>query len=446
MEKFANLEYAQILQRKLGTEYAVIKNDENMFPDFDLVPLAPKITKPVYMLNALLMGLEGTTITSKPLSLHALEHMIRVMSGKFSNDEWRGLDATIDIPHIIGYGVKSHVEFLVKRYANFLDEHYTTKAFLDTVAFTYLSGNKKRREELNSHLDQFGVSEISGYCARYMKEAGEKKNRTQLSRLLEEKYKEKLSIKGFYKMAMAGLDIFFSSYYEILYRAGSKDKEYKLYTRGNIVEPMPALEILLPLVKGWLGDEAGNLSERLTETLPAKKSNIAGNINPKTLSEKLNNLSVKFGANQLKTAIVTSSGKFETNIFLSELMKRLVELTGEMNLSDQKKEFIINKYTKINNCYNAVVTRDDSSEYRVKPHRDLFSIAMKKMNVTKEMFDSVMGIEDTEHGTIAIRAAGAGLCIAMPFAEKSGHEYTAASWVADGGIPDLLISKNLFLQ
>jgi beta-phosphoglucomutase-like phosphatase (HAD superfamily) len=81
---------------------------------------------------------------------------------------------------------------------------------------------------------------------------------------------------------------------------------------------------------------------------------------------------------------------------------------------------------------------------RLKPHRDLYSIALHKLNISKTGFDNVIGFEDSESGTIAIRAAGISKCIALPFSETSGHNFEAATHICNGGLPEVLFEHNLF--
>lgn len=63
--------------------------------------------------------------------------------------------------------------------------------------------------------------------------------------------------------------------------------------------------------------------------------------------------------------------------------------------------------------YDAFITATDSNEIRLKPHRDLYSIALNQMGIASKDFNKVLGLEDSESGTFAIRAAGVGLCCAV---------------------------------
>jgi beta-phosphoglucomutase-like phosphatase (HAD superfamily) len=93
-----------------------------------------------------------------------------------------------------------------------------------------------------------------------------------------------------------------------------------------------------------------------------------------------------------------------------------------------------------------MITASDSSEIRLKPHRDLYSIALHRIGLGPEEFDQVIGFEDSESGTIAIRAAGVGCCVAVPFAETAGHDLSAASHIAKGGVPEAMLLEQLFLR
>jgi beta-phosphoglucomutase-like phosphatase (HAD superfamily) len=95
--------------------------------------------------------------------------------------------------------------------------------------------------------------------------------------------------------------------------------------------------------------------------------------------------------------------------------------------------------------YDAFVTASDSSEIRLKPHRDLYSIALHTLGVPPERFHRVAGFEDSESGVIAIRAAGIPLCCALPFAMTAKHGFEAATWICPGGMPEVMVVRNFFL-
>jgi hypothetical protein len=153
-----------------------------------------------------------------------------------------------------------------------------------------------------------------------------------------------------------------------------------------------------------------------------------------------------FVKDPLKAAVVTSSIYYEADIVLREVFKIIYAKLDKMLPVSAEKNLILNKFKDHGNYYDAVVTASDSNEIRLKPHRDLYSIALYKLNVPREKFDEVVGFEDSESGTIAIRAAGIGLSIAVPFAETSGHNLKAATYVCKGGLPEVILKHNLFLN
>ena len=130
---------------------------------------------------------------------------------------------------------------------------------------------------------------------------------------------------------------------------------------------------------------------------------------------------------------------------MAEMVKVARNEIPKYNLSSETENFLHNKFSNYKNLFDAFVTASDSSEIRLKPHRDLYSIALHQLGISKNIFDQVIGFEDSESGTIAIRAAGIGMCIAVPFAETSGHNLDAATFICEGGLPEALLNYNLFL-
>lgn len=103
----------------------------------------------------------------------------------------------------------------------------------------------------------------------------------------------------------------------------------------------------------------------------------------------------------------------------------------------------INDYSHI---YDAVVTANDSSEIRLKPHRDLYSIALYRLAVKKEDYKYTIGCEDSDSGIVAVRAAGIGCSVALPFKNTENHKFWAAAHVLPGGLPELILLNNCNLE
>src|SRR5262249_503007 len=110
----------------------------------------------------------------------------------------------------------------------------------------------------------------------------------------------------------------------------------------------------------------------------------------------------------LRIAVVTSSIRHEADIVLGELFSQLRETVTNWPVSGSTRERLARKFKSPASYYDAMITASDSSEIRLKPHRDLYSIALHRLGIAPEQFDCVLGLEDSESGLLAIRAAGVG--------------------------------------
>ncbi|MBE2281656.1 MAG: hypothetical protein IAE91_14815, partial [Ignavibacteriaceae bacterium] len=86
----------------MGNEFVIVNNPSYIFPPFDIYALAPKPSKPLVEIKAVLMDMDGTTTSTEVLCLHSLEYMIRLCSGLMTIEQWQGLDHELDYPNIIG--------------------------------------------------------------------------------------------------------------------------------------------------------------------------------------------------------------------------------------------------------------------------------------------------------------------------------------------------------
>jgi beta-phosphoglucomutase-like phosphatase (HAD superfamily) len=133
-------------------------------------------------------------------------------------------------------------------------------------------------------------------------------------------------------------------------------------------------------------------------------------------------------------------------IVLSEVFRVLCSEIENWPVSRSCKKVLLEKFSSYENIYDGFVTATDSSEIRLKPHRDLYSIALHQLGIPTSEYDQVIGFEDSESGTIAIRAAGIGLCLAVPFSDTQHHDFRAASHVLHGGLPEAILKHNVFLK
>ncbi len=436
-----------------GDEFAIVENPAFIHPRLDFYPLAKKNLSSVPQIGAILMDMDGTTTTTEELCIHSLEMMIRRMSGLMGKDNWIGLDHSADYPHIIGNSTTKHVEYLCRKYHSLFRSDATIKAFLYSSLWTLLTGkDKQRREEVRNDVINIGLSsffEDGRYVALINKNIIVESDIISAAESLFVRYGEKISALELPDYVRLGIDIYYQRYHEILERIKKGEgsllsQELFANAEKHLIEPMPGVELFLPLVKGWFGSDARYLDKEILRSYEIKAGISYPHVGSNNFAESLARLSTKFSVNPAKVAIVTSSIFYEADIVVSEVFKILTTRIEKMPLPESRLHFLLEKFCSYQNYYDSFVTASDSNEIRLKPHRDLYSIALHQLGVTKEQFDSVVGFEDSESGTIAIRAAGIGRCVAVPFAQTNGHNFLAASHICKGGLPEVVLTHSVF--
>lgn len=453
MEKFVSKTKAAELIKNLGIEFAVVQNPSYIHPQFELYPLAPKTLSPQKKIIAAVMDMDGTTTTTEELCLHSLEFMVRKITDRMSGKIWKGLDHHIDYPHIIGNSTTKHVEYLINTYNSEIKLSKLKEAFIYAAVWTLLIGkDERRKEEVKINLLNFGSNNLLEENI-FVKQSNNKNSEKLFDEnigILIKKYSSKLKIVNNTDIVKSSVDIYYQRYHEILSLISKgKGKEIAknvlLDENKKLIEPMPGAAEFLALTKGLLGNEAGKLSDELLIHYKKKTGKeYKGDIN--SIKNNLNKLSSVFEKSPMKISIVTSSIFFEANIVMGELFRVFAEEISAWNITESRKNKILKYFTHYTKLYDAFVTASDSNEIRLKPHRDLYSIALHQLGVEKKDFNKVIGFEDSESGTIAIRAAGIGLCIAVPFAQTSGHNLNAASHILKGGLPEIILKHNIFIK
>lgn len=451
-KKFVNKKEAKQLISKLGDEFAVVKNPGYIHPEYELYPLAKKIRK-TNKLVAAVMDMDGTTTTTEVLCIHSLEFMIRKFSGRMDKTIWQGLTEK-DYPHIIGNSTTKHVEYLISTYSKSFKKNEIIKSFLFAAVWTIFFGkDQQRKDEVLLNLKSFGCQDlIDDPFIRKFKNINVlvDEDKEQISEYLFNKYKNHFNTFGFSDYVRLGIDVYYQRYHEILERIRLGESHFiaeELFNDANkhLIEAMPGIAVFLPMIKGMITEHQELFFDYLIKSYEHKTGKTLSNKKIESARKYFYSLCNHFQKLPMKTAIVTSSIFYEADIVLREVFKVICsELNNLLPDSDFKRN-LIEKFSDYNLYYDAVVTASDSSEIRLKPHRDLYSIALYKLNIPKNDFDKVIGFEDSESGTIAIRAAGIGLCVAVPFTQTSGHNFKAASYICKGGIPEVILKHNLFL-
>ncbi|NWF50236.1 MAG: hypothetical protein HXY49_06815 [Ignavibacteriaceae bacterium] len=454
-KKFADKKEAKQLVSKLGKEFAIVKNPGYIHPEYELYPLAPKIKKPASNLAASVMDMDGTTTTTEALCIHSLEYMVRKLSGRMTDEQWKGLDSIKDYPHIIGNSTTKHVEYLISKYQKSFNNNQIVKSFLYAAGWTIIYGkDAKRKEEVVQNLNDLNCSGLIK-DERLLKlnhsSLPDDEDEDQLSAYLFSQYNLQFKRADFNSLVKIGIDVYYQRYHEILERIKLGEGKFiaqNLFGNPNkhLIEAMPGIEIFLPVIKGLVNSNEDIFFDQLLNDYEIKSGKRFPDKNIDKARIMFKKICNHFINNPLKVAIVTSSIFYEADIVLREVFKIILSKLDKLLPESKNKITILNTFKDYRNYYDAIVTASDSNEIRLKPHRDLYSIALYKLNVPREKFAQVVGFEDSESGTIAIRAAGIGLSIAVPFAETSGHNLNAATYVCKGGLPEVILNHNLFLK
>ncbi len=454
-KKFVNKKEAKQLISKLGDEFAIVNNPGYIHPEYELYPLAPKIKKPVNALTASVMDMDGTTTTTEALCIHSLEFMVRKLSGRMTMHKWKGFDSVKDYPHIIGNSTTKHVEYLIDKYQNTFKNDQIIKSFLYAAGWTIIYGkDTKRKEEVILNLNDFNCADLIR-DERLIKlnpsSLPDDEDEEQLSEYLFLQYGVQFKKPDFNSLLRIGIHVYYQRYHEILERIKLGEGKFiaeNLFgnPEKHLIGAMPGIEIFLPMIKGLITSNEEiyfnqlllDYEKKCGKKFPENKINKARN--------SFGKLCKHFVNYPLKVAVVTSSIFYEADIVLREVFKIIYTKLDKMVFDSDEKTILLKIFNDYRNYYDAIVTASDSNEIRLKPHRDLYSIALYKLNIPREKFNQVVGFEDSESGTIAIRAAGIGLSIAVPFAETSGHNLKAATYICKGGLPEVIFKHNMLLE
>lgn len=440
--KFTDATGAAQLVSSLGDSFAVVQNPPYVFPAYDMYALATPCTQLADGLAAAVMDMDGTTTTTEVLCTGALEFMVQRLSGV----SHPVLNHERDFPNIIGNSTTKHVEYLVNTYGNGFVPEAVCRSFIESCAWNIACAlDPKRGEEATTALRVQGLAELLndprfGQLCSQMQENGVAD--TALSSALSTAYAQDLRAETIADLSRIGIEVYYQRYHESL-RKISTGATARTPEQARPIEPMPGIGIALALLKGWLGTDAALLGELLAAYLrdagAYSESAIAAGL------ARLPQLGEYFAAHPVKLGLVTSSIAAEATIVLREVFRVIQEEVAHWPLPQERRDVLMERFSDIDRVYDARITASDSSEIRLKPHRDLYAIALHTLGILPEQFHRVAGFEDSESGTIAIRAAGIPLCCALPFAMTQNHQFEAATQVCYGGIPEVILLKNFFL-
>ncbi len=443
------------LAAQLGvSEFACVRNLDYVYCPTALYALAPRVRPPLERIVAFVVDMDGTSTTTEPLALHALEYMVRRFTGRLTKAEWPGLDPQLDYPHIIGNSNFRHTEFLVERYREHLNRESLCQAFLEAVCWTLACmDDLQRRRDITRNARHCGLGDLLDDVDFRRLVDGDTVNAdnvgTQVTPFVR-RFGDAFRYEHLGELVPAALDIYYMRYHSILrlieQGRGAELSRELLGTGGRrLIEPMPGYEVFLPLIKGWLGPEIDGLYELLRDELLRGGS---GDYPPTALDAarpRLVRLAEHFQRHPAKFALVTASISYEAHASMREVIAVTGERVRNWPIAAEHRDRVAGRLANYRAAFDGFVNATDACEHRLKPHRDLYSLALQQMSVPKEDYCCCVGLEDTEPGIIALRAAGIGCAVALPNRDTSRQDYSAATMMITGGLPELILIHNLLL-
>jgi len=408
-------------------EYVLIQNPVGVFPAVEMSPLAKKIHE-TSELKAVVCDMDGTLTTTEGLCLHSLETMVRRWMEPEAGKAWSGLEPEQDYPHIIGNSTTRHVEYLWDTYGHLSDPDSFGKHFLQAAYWILEKGQDPvLMEEVHRQLVLIDLNKET--LAATLKSS-------KCIHLPEDSIRVSFAV-----------TIYYQRYHEILAAIGTSQMSAVAPDLNTLIEPMPGVALFLTLIKGLLTPtESLALWPVWEQNLPSQIDTVLQDQELKQAQENLRSLTERFSKAPLKVALVTSSIDYEMRIVLREVFKALQAEISGWPLHSERISELKQMFQDHTDILDIEINASHSNEGRLKPHRDLYSMALQRLNINPEQFQHVIGFEDSESGTIAIRAAGVGLAIAVPFQDTSQHDLSAAAHVQPGGLAQAVLLNHLFIK
>jgi len=455
LDREAAADHLRQLAGQLGaTEFACVRNLDYVFSPLELYPLAPHVRPPLERIAAFAIDMDGTSTTTEPLALHALEYMVRRFTGRLTPARWPGLDEKLDYPHVIGNSNYRHTEFLVERYREHLNHEAFRQAFFEAVCWTLAAmDDPQRRRDVTQNARNCGLSGLLDDAEfKRLVNGGTVtgKNVGTLVAPFVRRFGGAFRYDHFGELVSAALDIYYLRYHSILRlieqgRGEELSRELLGKPGRRLIEPMPGYEVFVSLIKGWLGSEIDGLYEMLRDEPLCHPSVEHSPAQLDAARPRLARLAEHFQRQPAKLALVTASISYEARASMKEVMAVAAERVRAWPIAGEYRDRVGERLADPRPVFDSFVNASDACEHRLKPHRDLYSLALQQMSIPKSDYCHCVGLEDTEPGIIALRAAGIGCAVALPNRDTSRQDYSAATMVIKGGLPKLILVHNLLL-
>lgn len=444
------------LAGQVGADQVVqVRNLDYVTAPFELYPLAAQTRPPLRRIAAFTVDMDGTSTTTEPLALHSLEYMVRRFTDRHSKQEWEGLDPHLDLPHVIGNSNFRHTEFLLQRYRDRLNLGAFASAFIEAVCWTLSAmSDPQRRRTVSHNARACGLGDLlDDRDFRAVIGGGTVDSETVAAQVTPfvARFAPAFRPEHFGTEVSAALDIYYMRYHALLRaieqgRAEQLSRDLLGEPGRHLIEPMPGYDVFLPLIKGWLNNEADALYEPLRAYLLERPELGYDAAELDNWRPRLATLARHFHQYPAKVALVTASISYEAETSMKEVLSIMARKVRAWPVSANCRESLVRHLDGFNDVFDAFVCASDACEHRLKPHPDLYSLALHEMSVPKDQYAHCVGLEDSEPGIIALRAAGVGCAVALPNRDTVGQDFTAATETVPGGLPELVLARNLLLS
>jgi beta-phosphoglucomutase-like phosphatase (HAD superfamily) len=336
-----------------------------------------------------------------------------------------------------------------------LDRAALCQAFVEALCWTLVNmRGAQRRRDVTQNARACGLADLlhdAGFHRLTERGRVDADNVARLAAPFVERFGEAFRCEPLVVLVSAALDVYYFRYHAILQRIaqgrGADLSQELLGEPGRrLIEPMPGYDVFIPLVKGWLGPEIDGLYEMLRSHVLGHPELALTAAELDAYRPRLVRLAEHFQQRPAKVALVTASIAYETHAVLTEVVNVMRQQVRDWPVPAGCRDRLAEKLADHRSLYDALVNASDVCEHRLKPHRDLFSLALYRMSVPREDYCRCVGLEDTEPGIIALRAAGVGCAVALPNRDTRRQDYSAATKVVKGGLPALLLLHNLLLR
>jgi len=427
-------------------EFAVIENPPGVFPAREPLPFGPKATTLPRGLAAALIDMDGTTSSTEPLYVHALEEVARHAAGKVGDPTWPNFDLDREYPDLIGCSTHWHVDYVLQRNPDVFDVSSYRAGVLAATAFNLRhAGPHDRYEAFERGLVELGAEDAVNdpRFAALEQAALDDPEALRLARELGDDHADRISFDTFADRLTGGVSIYMAQVNAAMTALERGEAGPALEAARERIGPMPGVAVLLSLLKGWLGAEAAALYPRLTDDSEINQRYTRPDADAGAAT--LERLGRRFASTPARVALVTSSPAYEARIVLREVLRQMRGAAAAWPVSPGVRARIEAGYEDAETFYDGFFTGDVVGDLRLKPHRDLYAHALYTLGISPEDFDRVLAFEDSEAGTIAIRAAGIPLCCALPSVGHGTATFPAATVTCPGGLSEVLLSHGLFI-